>query len=46
MFFLYNFPGWSEGEYKALIEEFEEEEFTYLAFSKTSHQVVIQYNKI
>ena len=42
----YNFPGWSVGEYKALIEEFKEEEFTYLAFSKTSHQVVIQYNKI
>ena len=42
----YNFPGWSVGEYKALIEELEEQEFTYLAFSKTSHQVVIQFNKI
>ncbi len=42
---LYNFPGWSVGEYKALIEVFEEEEYAFLAFSINAPQVVIQYKK-
>jgi hypothetical protein len=42
---LYNFPGWSVGEYKALTEVFSEEEYEYLAFSKSQAQVVIQYKK-
>jgi hypothetical protein len=29
---LYNFPGWRVGEYKALMEEFLENEFEYIAF--------------
>lgn len=30
---LYNFAGWEQGEYKALIEVFEENEYKYLAFT-------------
>ena len=43
---LYNFTGWRVGEYKALIEEFTEEEYKFLVFAKRGSQVVIQYNKI
>ena len=42
---LYNFSGWSTGEFKALKEEFEEEEFYFLAFARQGRQVVIQYKK-
>lgn len=43
---LYDFPGWSVGEYKALIEIFKEEEYKFLAFSSSGGNVVIQYNRI
>ena len=43
---LYNFSGWSVGEYRALREEFKEEEFKFLAFARKNRQVVIQYKKI
>jgi len=39
---LYNFPGWEVGEYKALQEVFNENEYEFLAFSKIKTQVVIQ----
>ena len=42
---LYNFSGWSTGEFKALKEEFSEEEFNFLAFARQGRQVVIQYKK-
>ena len=42
----YNFSGWSTGEFKALTEEFKEEEFKFLAFARKGRQVVIQYTKI
>ena len=40
---IYDFPGWSEGEYKALIEEFKEEEYKFLAFATRYGGAVIQY---
>ena len=44
---LYNYPGWSVGEFKALIDVFEEEEYTYLAFASGQNaQVAIQYRMI
>ena len=43
---LYDFPGWSVGEYKALIEVFKEEEYKFLAFAAKTGQAVIQYKKI
>ena len=43
---LYNFSGWSVGEYKALTEVFKEEEYTFLAFSRENSQVAIQYKII
>ena len=39
---LYNNPGWREGEFKALKEVFNENEFKYKAFNITSEQCVIQ----
>ncbi|MBT6843785.1 MAG: class I SAM-dependent methyltransferase [Candidatus Melainabacteria bacterium] len=39
---LYNFAGWRVGEYKALTEVFEENEYKFLAFAKSSAQAVIQ----
>ena len=42
---LYNYIGWEENEYKALIENFEEKEFNYLVFSKDDLQVLIEYIK-
>ena len=30
---MYNFSGWSVGEYKALSEEFNENEYDFIAFS-------------
>ena len=39
---LYNYPGWKEGEFKALTEVFKEAEYKYLAFGKYSKQVLIK----
>ena len=39
---LYNYPGWKEGEFKALNEVFKETEYKYLAFGKFSKQVLIK----
>ena len=39
---LYNYPGWKEGEFKALDEVFKETEYKYLAFGKFSKQVLIK----
>ena len=43
---LYNFPGWRNGEYKALQETFDESEYKFRAFSNDgdSAAVVIQLN--
>ena len=38
----YNYIGWENGEYKALKEVFDENEFEYKAFTINSEQVVIQ----
>jgi hypothetical protein len=38
---LYNYPGWKEGEFKALNEVFKETDYKYLAFGKYSKQVLI-----
>jgi len=42
---LYNFPGWDVGEYKALTEVFDSEEYKFIAFSKKDKQVAIQIMK-
>ena len=39
---LYNYVGWEHGEYKALMEVFEENEFEYKAFNLYDKQSVIQ----
>ena len=39
---LYNFPGWDVGEYKALNEVFNENEYKFLSFAKNGQQAVIQ----
>lgn len=39
---IYNFPGWSVGEYKALTEVYNEGEYKFLAFAKNGQQAVIQ----
>lgn len=39
---LYNFPGWEVGEYKALKEVFNENEYEFLAFCKEGSQAVIR----
>ena len=36
---LYNFTGWEVGEYKALIETFEESEYSFKAFSNDKQSV-------
>jgi len=41
---LYNYTGWRNGEYKALQEVFNENEYTFRAFSTNKTQVVIQLN--
>jgi hypothetical protein len=43
---LYNVTGWRVGEYKALTEVFNENEYNYLAFSKRKYNVAIQYKKL
>jgi hypothetical protein len=42
---LYNFPGWKNGEFKALTEVFDEKEYEYRAFNLRGKQVVIQIKK-
>tara|TARA_B110000503_G_C6986046_1_gene345296 strand:- start:74 stop:784 length:711 start_codon:yes stop_codon:yes gene_type:complete len=39
---LYNYVGWKNGEYKALKEVFNEDEFEYKAFNLNSEQCVVQ----
>tara|TARA_Y100000591_G_scaffold330982_1_gene363504 strand:+ start:2235 stop:2960 length:726 start_codon:yes stop_codon:yes gene_type:complete len=39
---LYNYSGWKVGEYKALIETFNENEYKYLSFCSKYSQVAIQ----
>ena len=39
---LYNYPGWRNGEYKALTEVFKEDEFKYKAFHIDGTRCVIQ----
>ena len=39
---LYNFTGWEEGEYKALNEIFNKDEFEYMAFNIKGAQAVIK----
>ena len=39
---LYNYPGWKNGEFKALTEVFEEKEYEFRAFNLRGKQVVIQ----
>lgn len=39
---LYNFPGWEVGEYKALKETFDENEYKFIAFCKNGPHVAIQ----
>ncbi len=41
---LYNFPGWRNGDYKALQETFDESEYKFRAFSTHGTKVVIQLN--
>lgn len=43
---LYNFAGWSVGEYKALIENFKESEYEFFAFSLEGKQAAIRYKKL
>ena len=39
---LYNYPGWEMGEYRALKETFNDNEYKYVCFSKDGTQVMIQ----
>ena len=39
---LYNFVGWEVGEYKALTEAFNENEYKFLAFSRDITQATIK----
>lgn len=39
---LYNYAGWSVGEYQALIEVFNENEYKFLMFSKIGEQAAIE----
>ena len=39
---LYNFPGWEVGEYKALKEIFNENDYKFLSFAKNGQQAAIQ----
>ena len=43
---LYNYAGWSMGEYKALIENFKEEEYDFFAFGLVGKQAAIRYKKL
>ena len=39
---LYNYPGWDVGEYKALKETFNDNEYKYLAFAAEGTSCAIQ----
>jgi len=39
---LYNFPGWEVGEYKALKETFNDNEYKYVCFSTDGSQATVQ----
>ena len=39
---LYNYEGWKEGEYKALKETFNDNEYKYVCFCRDGQQVMIQ----
>jgi hypothetical protein len=39
---LYNYPGWRGGEYKAMTEVFNENEYRFLMFSKIGEQAAIE----
>ena len=39
---LYNYPGWKDGEYKALNEVFKDDEYIFKAFNTLGTEVVIQ----
>ena len=39
---IYNFPGWEYGEYKALKESFNNDEYKYICFSMTYQRAAIQ----
>ena len=41
---LYNYPGWKNGEYKALEQTFNENEYKFKAFSVNANRAVIQIN--
>lgn len=43
---LYNYAGWSMGEYKALTENFSEKEYEFFAFGLTGKQAAIRYKKM
>ena len=43
---LYNYAGWSVGEYKALIENFKENEYEFFAFSLEGKQAAMKYKKL
>ena len=39
---LYNYPGWSVGEYKALKETFDDKEYKFIAFCSNGSGVAIK----
>ena len=39
---IYDVPGWEFGEYKALKEVFNENDFSFIAFSKNGGQAVVK----
>jgi hypothetical protein len=41
---IYNFPGWSVGEYKALTDNFKENEYSFFAFSSNGSGAAIRIN--
>ncbi len=43
---LYDFEGWSVGEYRALTEVFTDDEYQFLAFSKDEGNVALRVNKL
>ena len=43
---LYDFEGWSVGEYRALTEVFTDDEYQFLAFSKDEGNVTLRINRL